>query len=112
MTAALAQPLTIASLVIPGLVVQILCLLGYLLIQTVVGWAIASRLRLGDDRSHRLRRLASHVIVSALLLGLVAATLTLPLDALLRDHSFNAALIFSAALLLPLLVLSRTWPLF
>lgn len=109
MTATLAQPLTIAGLVVPGLVVQGLCLFGLLLIQTLLAWAVTSNLRLGDDRSHRLRRLASHFIFSALLLGLVAASLTLPLDALLRDHSFNAALIFSAALLLPLLVLSRTW---
>ncbi|MGB4860665.1 MAG: ankyrin repeat domain-containing protein [Dokdonella sp.] len=112
MTATLAQPLSIGGLVIPGLVVQGLCLLGLLIVQTLLAWAVVSSLRLGDDNSHRLRRLSSHLIAAALLLALVAAMLTLPLDILLRDHSLNAALIFSAALLLPLLVLSRTWPLF
>ncbi len=111
MTATLAQPLIVAGLVIPGPVVQGLCLFGLLLVQTLLAWAVASSLRLGDDSSQRLRRLSSHLVASALLLGLVAATLTLPLDVLLRDRSLNAALIFSAALLLPLLALSRTWPL-
>lgn len=112
MTATLAQPLSIAGLVIPGLVAQGLCVLGLLLVQTLLAWALASSLKLGGENSHRWLRLGSHFIASALLLGLVAATLTLPLDGLLRDRSLSAALIFSAVLLLPLLVLSRTWPLF
>lgn len=108
----LAQPWTIAGLVIPALVILGLCVFGLLLIQTLVAWAVASSLRLGDETSHRLRRIASHLSVSALLLALVAGTLALPLDILLRDRSLYAALIFSAALLLPLVALSRSWPLF
>ena len=89
-----------------------LALFGLLLAQTLLGWALARGLGLDEARNHQLSRLSMHLLVSVLLLALVAALMSVPLDNLLRERSMSAALIFSAALLLPLLVLSRTWPLF
>ena len=89
-----------------------LALFGLLLAHTLLGWALARSLGLDEARNHRLRRLSIHVLLSLTLLALVAALMSVPLDNLLRERSMSAALIFSAALLLPLLVLWRTWPLF
>ena len=107
--------MTEASLQSPALMALLpfaMLLAGLLLAQTLLGWALARSLGLGEARNHWLRRLSIHLLLCALLLGLVGALLGVPLDHLLRERSMNAALIFSAALLLPLLVLWRSWPMF
>ena len=103
---------SLQSLLPTGLTASALFLLSLVLAQTLLAWALAHGLGLDEARTHRLRRLSMHVLVSIMLLALLAALMSVPLDKLLRERSMNAALIFSAALLLPLLALSRTWLLF
>lgn len=91
---------------------QPLLLLALLIGQSLVAWAVAAALGLAEASNDGWRRLLLHALACALLTVLISAIAVIPLDALLQTPSMNSALVLSAALLLVLLALWRTWPWF